>query len=68
MTLPEIAQYLHQRELKILGFSIDRSTILSYQKRFTADKAAADLANWNVFEKDNPDTFQGMYQFWVQKL
>ncbi len=68
MTLPEIAQYLHQRELKILGFSIDRSTILSYQKRFTADKAATDLSNWNVFEKDNPDTFQGMYQFWVQKL
>jgi hypothetical protein len=26
-----------------------------------------DLACWDRFERDNPSTFSGMYQFWVQK-
>jgi hypothetical protein len=26
-----------------------------------------DLALWHDFETDNPSTFAGMYQFWVQK-
>ena len=27
-----------------------------------------DLHKWNDFEKNNPDIFIGMYQFWCQKL
>jgi hypothetical protein len=27
----------------------------------------SDLSLWNIFEQENPDTFVGMYQFWVQK-
>jgi hypothetical protein len=26
-----------------------------------------DLACWDLLERDNPSTFSGMYQFWVQK-
>jgi hypothetical protein len=26
-----------------------------------------NLANWHRFESENPATFRGMYQFWVQK-
>jgi hypothetical protein len=26
-----------------------------------------DLACWDRFEAANPDTFTGMYQFWLQK-
>jgi len=26
-----------------------------------------DLSLWDTFERENPDTFIGMYQFWVQK-
>ncbi len=26
-----------------------------------------DLDRWHEFETKNPDTFSGMYQFWVQK-
>ena len=26
-----------------------------------------DLGQWHLFETENPDTFGGMYQFWVQK-
>jgi len=25
-----------------------------------------DLGCWHTFESENPDTFIGMYQFWVQ--
>src|ERR1700737_1823200 len=27
----------------------------------------ADLELWEQFEVENPDTFTGMYQFWVQR-
>jgi hypothetical protein len=26
-----------------------------------------DLGLWGVFESENPGTFLGMYQFWIQK-
>jgi hypothetical protein len=26
-----------------------------------------DLASWDLFEREHPSTFSGMYQFWVQK-
>jgi hypothetical protein len=26
-----------------------------------------DLDRWHEFEMKSPDTFAGMYQFWVQK-
>lgn len=35
--------------------------------RFPGDPAAANLAHWQVLENENPGTFVGMYQFWVQK-
>ncbi|MXW93700.1 MAG: class I SAM-dependent methyltransferase [Rhodospirillaceae bacterium] len=31
------------------------------------DAAARDLRAWAAFERDNPDTFDGMYLFWVRK-
>ena len=35
--------------------------------RFPEGRAAVDLQQWQSFENDNPDTFLGMYQFWIQK-
>jgi len=26
-----------------------------------------DLANWHLFETENPDTFGAMYQFWIHR-
>jgi hypothetical protein len=26
-----------------------------------------DLDRWHAFETERPDTFAGMYQFWLQK-
>jgi hypothetical protein len=67
MTLPVIAAFLKENGLGLLGFELDSDTLAAYRKRFPADAAANDLDNWAVFEADNPDTFNGMYNFWVQK-
>jgi hypothetical protein len=36
--------------------------------RFPEPAAIGDLDRWHVFETEAPDTFAGMYQFWVRKL
>lgn len=66
MNLQIINQHVNQRGLSFLGFEIDNSVIVSYRQRFPSDKAAINLTNWEIFETENPDTFQGMYQFWIQ--
>jgi hypothetical protein len=32
-----------------------------------ADQGMTNLAFWHLFETENPDTFAGVYKFWVQK-
>jgi hypothetical protein len=38
-----------------------------FSSQFRDDKTMTDLSRWHVFESENPNTFFGMYQFWVQK-
>jgi hypothetical protein len=67
LTLGEIAAFLEQNGLSFLGFETGGDVLAAYRKRFANDPAATNLAHWQDFEKDNPDIFAGMYQFWVQK-
>lgn len=64
-SIPQIADFLREAGFTFLGFETPART--SYLKRFPDDRAAVDLANWNVFESENPATFAQMYQFWIQK-
>jgi tetratricopeptide (TPR) repeat protein/2-polyprenyl-3-methyl-5-hydroxy-6-metoxy-1,4-benzoquinol methylase len=66
LTLPEIGRFLAEHDLKFLGFELDPAICRLYQARFPADRTMTDLGQWHAFEVDNPDTFLGMYQFWVQ--
>jgi SAM-dependent methyltransferase len=66
-TLPEIAAFLAENDLDFVGFELDPHVARQYAKRFPGDKPMTDLAHWQVFETENPKTFMGMYQFWVQK-
>ncbi|AFL72915.1 tetratricopeptide repeat protein [Thiocystis violascens] len=66
-TLPRIAKLLCELELDFLGFIVDQQTRASYARRFPDDPTATGLDHWDRFEADNPTTFSGMYQFWVQK-
>jgi SAM-dependent methyltransferase len=66
-TLPRIAAELDALSLRFLGFELpDPGVALDYRLRFPEDEGVASLDNWNVFEADHPDTFFGMYQFWVR--
>jgi len=67
LTLPQISAFLAEHDLEFLGFEIDTAGLQRYRKTFPQDKAMTDLALWHDFETDNPSTFAGMYQFWVQK-
>jgi hypothetical protein len=46
---------------------MDGATLRAYKRRFPDDPAATNLDHWHDFEDDRPDTFSGMYVFWVQR-
>ena len=53
------------RALRVAGRSTRQSDIDAYRARFPADAAAADLANWDVLERENPTMFSRMYVLWL---
>lgn len=67
LTLPAIAAFLHEHRLNFLGFEAEPEVLNAYRQRYPDDPAATDLTQWHAFEEAHPDTFFGMYQFWVQK-
>ena len=68
MKLTEISAFLNANNLKFLGFEIEPKTLNAYKMRFPDDHAALNLQQWQIFEDENPETFFGMYQFWIQKI
>ncbi|HIJ89309.1 MAG: tetratricopeptide repeat protein [Desulfobulbaceae bacterium] len=67
-TLPQIKHALELLDLIFIGFVLETPAIgSSYRSRFPGDSQMTNLDFWDMFEADNPDTFKGMYQFWVQK-
>ncbi|MEO8331907.1 MAG: tetratricopeptide repeat protein [Gallionella sp.] len=66
ITLASIDEFLREHDLKFLGFDIAADVLHAYKQRFQNDRAATNLGQWQIFENENPDTFIGMYQFWVQ--
>jgi len=65
LTIPQIAGFLAENRLAFIGFAGEAEH--DYRRRFPQDAALTNLANWHQFETENPLTFVGMYQFWVQK-
>jgi hypothetical protein len=67
LNLNDIAQFLSDHNLNFLGFEIDRSVTRAYKHRFPDDPSATNLRYWCIYEEENPYTFIGMYQFWIQR-
>ena len=67
-TIPEISQILKNFNLEFLGFTTRPIIKEKYFELFSDDKNNLSLYNWNQFEINNPETFNGMYQFWVRKI
>jgi len=67
-TIPQISNMLEKYNLEFLGFGMPETWVkTSYRNRFPGDPNCVDLDNWDQFEKDNPNIFSNMYQFWCRK-
>ena len=66
-TLPQIKNNLDELGLKFCGFE-NKNAITNFRVLFGKAADTCDLILWHEFEKSNPKTFGGMYQFWCQKL
>jgi len=67
MTLGQIESFLAEFGLNFIGFELDPRVLLQYRTSFADDPSGINLRNWARFEADNPYTFTGMYQFWIQR-
>jgi SAM-dependent methyltransferase len=65
--IPDIRSFMVAHTLQFIGFEVAPQVYGLYRERFPADHAMTDLDHWHAFETAHPDTFAGMYQFWVQK-
>ena len=65
--IQKIIKLLDEADLKFCGFSnLSEHTL----KKINAVEDGFDrfnLLDWEMKEKENPDIFSGMYQFWCQK-
>lgn len=67
VALTEIEMFIEENDLTFLGFDVAPSILHSYRARFPHDRAATNLTQWQAFERENPGTFVGMYQFWIRR-
>jgi SAM-dependent methyltransferase len=67
LTIPEIKSFLAENDLKFIGFEFPPRVMQHYRNMFGGDHLMRDLDRWHALESERPDTFAGMYQFWVQK-
>ena len=67
LTLGQIESFLAESGLQFIGFELDPRVLHQYRVAFADDQSGTNLRKWAKFEADNPDTFAGMYQFWVQR-
>ena len=66
-TIPQIKDCLSKLGLKFCGFESDKM-VKNFKLTNTGTDDPYDLDKWDLYEKDNPRAFGGMYQFWCQKV
>lgn len=66
LTLEAIGGFLAEEALKFLHMDV-RPHIADAFAAARGEAAALDLGAWAGYERDNPDTFDGMYLFWIRK-
>ena len=66
-TTESLEKLLSSKNLVFCGFMLPEAIKAAYQHHFPDDINCTSLNNWGEFEKDNPSTFQSMYQFWAYK-
>jgi len=68
LTIPQIKSFLIEQDVQFIGFEFSPPAMQRYGSIFASARwSMQDLDRWHAFEIENPDTFAGMYQFWIQK-
>ena len=67
LTIPQIKSFIVENGLKFIGFEFAPQVMQRHREIFGGDRFVRDLDRWHAFETERPDTFTGMYQFWMQK-
>ena len=65
--LEEIANFLAKHKLAFHGFLLPGEAIADFRIRFPAPGADRQIADWAVYETENPRLFDGMYRFWCRR-
>jgi len=65
--LLQIEAMMERLGLVFDGFKGIEHAKVAYAERFPDDRAMTNLKNWDAFEKENPDTFIGMYRIFCHK-
>lgn len=66
-TTPQLKTLLSDHDLRFLGFILSSHSRQNFRKTNPKPEQWRDLEAWHRFELENPGTFAGMYQFYVQK-
>jgi SAM-dependent methyltransferase len=66
-TMEGIGELITVLGLDFMGFEVGPETIRRFTERHPAPGDLRSLHLWDQFEVDDPQTFRGMYQFWVRK-
>ena len=68
-TLPQLERALADLNLEFLGFEFLESgeTINAYRQQYPQDTQMTNLALWDEFETQHPNTFSRLYDFWCRR-
>jgi SAM-dependent methyltransferase len=67
LTLPQVARFLDENGLTFRGFQLERGVFGRFQDQFPGEVWPGGLDSWAHFENANPNTFNGMYNFWCAR-
>jgi SAM-dependent methyltransferase len=65
--LPEIKAFLAANGVQFSGFILDLTVLQRFAGSFPDRASMLDLDCWHRFETEAPNTFSGMYNFWIRK-
>jgi SAM-dependent methyltransferase len=66
-SISRIKEFLDGARLAFLGFELHAAALQGYRARYPNDQSMTDLERWDAFEREHPNTFGDMYQFWCQR-
>jgi hypothetical protein len=68
LTLEDIGGFLSEAGLEFCGFALDAGTMSRFKRAYPEADLPGALECWAEFERNNPETFEGMYNFWCRRL